>query len=202
MFFCKGKTALASYAMKYIERRWPKLDVDGRRVAMAVYSSPGNIAVVGRSLGLLFALDNELPLERSIAAMRAPKNYAKPISSLQILEKRIHNRKVNWKQTSTIFAIIGALQKKDAKFAGAFMNKFIFGSVFDTEHLVKPLYPIVKLTDLLRAESRLSTLQEPTFKLLRESGRRSNESMYVVGVFLFPTDNLPLAEGTDSLGVL
>lgn len=188
--------------MKYIERRWPRLDVEGRRVAVTVYSSPGNIAVIGRSLGLLSALDNELPLERSIAAMRVPKNYAKPVSSLHVLEKRIHNRKVGWKQASTIFAIIGALQKKNARLAGAFMNKFIFGGVFDTERLVRPLYPIAKLTNLLRAEGRLSALQEPTLKLLRESGRRSSESMYVVGVFLSPADSLPLAEGTKSIDTL
>lgn len=111
-----------------------------------------------------------------------------------ILNRKVHNKKQSLKYADTLLAVIGALQKKDQE--RGFLGDFVMSAQFDRNRLVKPVYPIVKLTELLRRQGVLEADGNLVFRLGKETGRQSNDSMYMLGVFTSKASTEPIGEGT------
>lgn len=178
-----GRTVLNYFVEEYVRYRFPKLPRDSRQLAHSVYTCSKNLATVARGFGLEFALVKfeGLPHVHMSKLEDHIRPRTKKASANQVLEE-------------ILLALLGLIAKNDLQAARQFIDTFIFSTVFDTKRLVKPRYPIVQLAQALQAQSNQPTAQ-PVFRLLHESGRTSNSSMYVVGVFPSETDQQMLGEG-------
>lgn len=206
--------------MRYIQLRWPKLDISGRRSAMEIYTNPINLAYLGRQLGLPEALNPEFLFQsiskeafRAQEASLRPKSTSIPKKLVSTAREEcirhaeyLQTRTDNIKHAASLAALIGALSRssqqrehenQECEFspmyvAWTFINRVILSCVFDTRQLVKPLYPIAAFTEHLRKHGELAPGEQVTFRMLRESGRASHNSMYQVGVFASPLGHSPI----------
>lgn len=204
---------MAHCTMRYIQARWPLLDVIGRRLAMEIYTGPTNLAYLGRQLGLVEAMDPDSLFDSiSKTAFRTQQAHRmhKPVADRAINSTRqqlkiqnLHRcaQKTNHEHGATLSALLGALvtskpSERTHMLAWSFVNDVILGCVFDTRLLVKPLYPIRRLTEFLTEKGILDgrASEQLVFRLLRESGRLSHNSIYVVGVFA-SKESLILGQG-------
>jgi hypothetical protein len=189
---CLGTCALTWYCMQYIQKRWPQLDVMARRIAMTMYTAPGNLARLAKSLGMSITLDG-LPKNLGPIRARVKGGVRMHRSMDDILNRKVHNKKECLKHANTLLAVIGALQRRGEE--RGFLDNFVLSAYFDGKKLVKPIYPIVNLTKLLRQQGGLERDGNVTFRLGKETGRQSGESMYMVGVFTSQEGREPIGEG-------
>lgn len=184
-----GRVVLNYFVEEYVRYRFPKLPRDSRQLAHTIYTCSKNLAAVARGFGLEYALVKfeGLPhvhmstLDQFIQEMRKKEPGLSLKTSNQVLEE-------------TLLALLGLIAKNDLPSARQFIDTFIFSTVFDTKRLVKPRYPIVQLAQALHAQGHHPSAQ-PVFRLLHESGRTSNSSMYVVGVYAGESEPQMLGEG-------
>lgn len=192
-----GTRVLTYFVNEYIQNRFPKLPKDSQLLAKSIFLAPKNLILVARSFGLEYSLleFEGLPhahfptIGQTLAANRKKFfPYAKKLK-----EKSAETEvKVSQIMTETFMALLGTLAKHENNGGLAAVRRFLdahlFSATFETSRLVKPKYPILNLTEVMLSRGQL----EPTFRLLHESGRTSNSSMFVVGVFSGPE---MLAEG-------
>ena len=185
------------YSMQYIQKRWPHLDTTAKRIAMTTYTAPGNLARIAKSLGMSIALEG---FPKNLGPIRAKVKCGVRLyrSMNDILNRKVYNKKQSLKYADTLLAVIGALQKKGQE--RGFLDNFVLSSHFDHNRLVKPVYPIVKLTELLRQQGVLEADGNLVFRLGKETGRQSNDSMYMLGVFTSKTSTEPIGEGIIRMG--
>lgn len=190
-----GTCVLMWYSMQYIQKRWPQLDTTAKRIAMTTYTAPGNLARIAKSLGMSIALEG---LPKNLGPIRAKvKGGVRLYRSMNdVLNRKVHNKKLCLRYADTLLAIIGALQKRGEE--QKFLDNFVLSAYFDVTRLVKPIYPIVKLTALLRQQGVLEIDGNLVFRLGKETGRQSNDSMYMLGVFTSKTATEPIGEGNRS----
>lgn len=172
----KGTNILHFFVGEYIQSRFPRLPKESRNLAKAIYTSKENLYLIAKSIGLEYAI---------IHFEGLPHVHMQPIDKL--LRKERSN--ITQVLSETFLALLG-LCYEEAGLAQTrtFLDAFLFSATFDTKLLCKPKYPIVTLARALRAQGR----PQPTFRLLHESGRTSNSSMFVIGAF---SENELLAEG-------
>lgn len=178
--------------MQYIQKRWPQLDINAKRTAMTTYTAPGNLARIAKSLGMSIALEG---LPKNFGPIRAKvKGGVRLYRSMNdILNRKVHNKKICLRYADTLLATIGALQKRGEE--RNFLDNFVLSAHFDITRLVRPIYPIVRLTALLRQRGVLETDNNLVFRLGKETGRQSGDSMYMLGVFTSKTAAEPIGEG-------
>lgn len=169
-----GRAVLKYFVEEYVRYRFPKLPRDSRQLAHTVYTCSKNLAAVARGVGLEYAL---------------VKFRGVPHIHMPVMSPKTSNRVLG----ETLLALLGLIAKNDLPSARQFIDTFVFTTVFDTKCLVKPRYPIVQLAQALQAQGHPSA--QPVFRLLHESGRTSNSSMYVVGVYAGESDQQMLGEG-------
>lgn len=215
-FHIIGKAALAYCTMEYIKQRWPKLDVDGKRRGMTIYTCNTTLASLAKTtFGFRQFMEDFVIKEAGTARPTGKKIEAKklrhkvqPIEQERIAHqlRTMQVRKTNNRYASTLCAMIGSTiepihAKNGIAFecgqAAQFISKYLLGgTVFNLRKLVQPEYPVVALTTYLRQEGVLGPDDDTVFRLLKESARYSADSMYQVGVFAKKSDPEPLGIGT------
>lgn len=159
-----GQGYLMSAIRAHVKEQWPKLPVEGRHLASQIYSDDGNLRNVAAALGIPHAI---LPYQGP------PYMHQVPI------ERLLQGKLKSYKVYADIFkAILGTLPAEEAK---AFVQKTLFQATFDTDKLVNPRQPVLILSRLLAEEGQGE--QPMTFRLHHESGRCSNDAIFVVGVY-------------------
>lgn len=171
----KGSNILHFFVGEYVRTRFPKLPKESRKLARSVYTAKENLYVIAKSIGLEYAI---------LSFEGLPHVHLQPIG-------RLLNDQSNITEvlSETLLVLIGLVYEQSGLAqARNFLDAFLFSASFDTGLLCKPKYPVVTLARALRAQGRPQT----TFRLLHESGRTSNSSMFVIGAF---SGNDLLAEG-------
>lgn len=184
-----GSTSLAWYVMKYTRARWPNLDTNGRGIAITVFSHPKNLASVARSLGSKPVIEG-FPDVFIKESKEKPHEAAKKVITDDDIKKRLED---DVRHAQLMLALTGALCRMGVE--RSFIDSYLLGCHFDTNYLLYCLHPIVKLTMLLRRQGRLGEKSDLVFRIGRESGRATTDSMFMVGVFTSKKETIPLGEG-------
>lgn len=191
----KGIQILEVLAKDYIRARWPKLPNDGMELAFKIYTSPGNICTIAKSVGMDYAVIEF----GGIPSITRPTLQAYISKGNKISENpdesiEPHARGENKERApgldampspsevySKIFRAILAMifEKQGVLVTRSFLDRFLFSATFNTDLLIRPQNPMLRLVHVLR-RMKMSGVD---YRLLHESGRLSNDSIYVVGVY-------------------
>lgn len=169
-----GRAVLSYFVREYVQCRFPRLPKDSRTLAFSIYEADKNLAAIAKSIGLEYSLIRFQGIPR--IKMLSLQEYLDLVRDT--LKSKEPKRKPNQVLAETLLALIGVIAERDLAAARRFLDAYLFTCTFDTGRLVKPKYPIVQLSQALQAQGR----DQPAFRLLHESGRTSNSSMFVVTV--------------------
>lgn len=172
----------------YVRARFARLPSDSLELAVSIYKTPHNVAAVGRGVGLDYAICQFTGIPNNkMSTLPAPasadtESGATP-ASVPVRSSEVYCR---------IFeALVGAVFSEKGPWATRhFLDGLLFSAQFNTSLLCRPRNPMVKLARVLIEGGR----SEPDYRLLHESGRLSNNSIFVVGVY---SGVEKLAEGKD-----
>lgn len=169
-----GTKVVQYFASEYVNARFPKLKGDYLSIAKGIYTNPRGLANMARKLGMEYPLCDFHGL---------PTIEMRPLKKLLIhLGRKAEPVDV---LAQCYLAMIGLLAKQPhgAQAVKTFLDSYLFTGSFVVTQVVEPSSPIVALTEALREEYKNPTM-EPEFRILHESGRNSNNAMFVVGLFV------------------
>jgi len=185
-----GDTLLQYFTREYLTARFPRLHSNGLAIGMQTFTANGNLALLARFMGLEAALGKidgkkfkEETLGRCIKVPRWTRNSRRLPAPQIEAELESRRQEAIIRHADILKAILGAISVELGPLqARKFLDCRHYTSAFSVERLCTPEYPIVDLTEFLRKLHKNDKI-DLEFRLLQESGRLSNQSMYFVGVF-------------------
>lgn len=191
-----GRKALSFFTREFVESKWrhasPKLQ--GRLADL--YNGQVGLSGMGKQHGLEQCIHNLLgiqmePLPSSLADLGTTIRhlvFPRERLYLKFPDEQQKNQLISWSMTSVVGAMLKTTCPQQVR---QFLDCRLFSAVCRTKDLFESEHPMMELVETLREADEEANVH---FKLLAESGRLSNDSMYLVGVYDNKMD-IKLGEG-------
>ena len=181
----------------YLRSKFPRLPVTGRGLSARLFGAEVNLRQLSRFLGMdgLVSGDNERDSKgdsnvlgngkRNSNVLGNSNSKGSDAGSLQTNNAQRHP--LESQPLATLLALIGLMNEKLGRDAtdSWLTDRYFSSSLFSPTSLLPTqvlTYPIPHLATHLRLRSS-NPHASPEFRLHQESGRCSNDSMFVVGVY-------------------
>ena len=193
----RGTDLIREVAHHTVIKKFPKLFPESYKLAIDSYLAPLNMYKLGRIFGIDKAIINVLGLHEPI-----PQNSRElgerikwlvfPREQKKYPEKRaIDKGALKDVAVSSMLTLIGAcLEHFGRERTCSFLEKRLFSGFFDAKLLIRTNSPVIDLSRYLESIGKPSV----AFRLIGESGRLSNTSMFLVGAYVEKTTEM-IGEG-------
>ena len=201
-----GSDFIMSSSVEHVKRKYPKLFNHAFRLGVQTFTCEKNIALLGGMFGIEHALINVIGLREPI-----PKNAEDMAARIKFLVLPPHVHKLRIKEpkeyrrqrnhgrggdksdlySRAVTSIVGAcLERFGTERTHRFLTDRLFSAYLDPKRLVRSKNPAIDLAKYIQEHER----EKIYFRMLGENGRKSHNSMFLVGVYLGRTAKM-LGEG-------
>lgn len=213
-----GQELIQESAEAHVKRTFPRLFKSNYRLAVQTFTWERNLAVLGSMFGIEQALVNVIGLRERIP--RTAEEMAARIKTL-VLSRRTKGPKTDdgsdssngcngsessnssnncediKNKSAAVTCLIGAcLEHLGKARTQRMISERLLSAYLDPKQLVRSKNPALELSKyLLQEEATTKARSGICFRLLGESGRKSHNSMYVVGVYANRSSTRMLGEG-------
>lgn len=191
-----GLKALSFFSREFVAAKWPNASHNLQVKLSKLYGGSLGVVGLGRQHGLEKCITNILGINMEPIPLTIPDLnisirhlvFPRERHNLKNTSEEQKNEYMSW----TMTAVIGAMmQNSSGHFVRDFLDNRLFSAVCRVKDVLESEHPVIELEKMLKKDDQKRQLK---FKLLGESGRLSNDSMYVIGVYE-SKDDVKLGEG-------
>lgn len=186
-----GARIIDIFAKDYVTARFARLPRDSKELAVKVYTTNKNLAAVAKSVGIEYAIIEFTGIPCKM--MSSLEEYLNKMRDER--DSKVADIRPTAIYSEIFQSLIGiCFTQKGALETRKLLDALLFSGTFNKNLLCRPKNPMLKLARAMENFKR----NEPDYRLLHETGRLSDTSIYVVGVYS-GLDKLAEAHGPSML---